>query len=62
VVVRTGKSASTDIVGLAQARLMLGAWLESVENLDDAERAKMAAATGMVPSFEELRAELDGGY
>jgi hypothetical protein len=62
VVVRTGKSASTDIVDLAQARLVLDAWLASVENLDEADRAKMAAATGMVPSFEELRAELDGGF
>ncbi|MCZ8310162.1 MAG: hypothetical protein ACK5U4_02370 [Rhodospirillales bacterium] len=62
VVVRTGKPASTDIVGPAQARLMLDAWLKSVEVLEDADRAKMAAATGLVPSFEELRAELDDGY
>jgi hypothetical protein len=62
VVVRIGKSSSTDIVGPAQARLLLDAWLKSVENLDAAERAKMAAATGMAPSFEEMRAELDGGY
>jgi hypothetical protein len=61
VVVRTGRALAADIVGAPQARLILDAWLKSVENLSPAERASMASATGLVPAFEDLRAELDGG-
>jgi hypothetical protein len=61
VVVRTGKAGSTDIVGTMHARMILDAWLKSIENLGDAERAKMASATGFVAAFEDLRAALDEG-
>lgn len=59
VVVKTGRAISTDIVGPAQVRLMLRAWLASVEALGDAERASMAVATGFTVNFDDLRAELD---
>jgi hypothetical protein len=59
VVVKTGRAFRTDIVGPAQARLMLLAWLVPIDALGKAERASMAAATGFTVSFDDLRAELD---
>lgn len=59
VVVKTGRALSTDIVGPAQVRLMLRAWLAPIDALGETERASMAAATGFSVSFDELRAELD---
>ncbi|MBI3506083.1 MAG: hypothetical protein HY059_14680 [Proteobacteria bacterium] len=59
VVVKTGRALSADIVGPAQVRLMLSAWLATVDALTDAERATMATVTGFSVNFDELRAELD---
>ena len=59
VVVKTGRALSADIVGPAQVRLMLSAWLATIDALSDAERAAMASVTGFSVSFDELRVELD---
>ena len=59
VVVKTGRAFSTDIVGPAQVRLMLRAWLAPIDALSDAERASMATATGFTVNFDDLRVELD---
>ncbi|MBI1244971.1 MAG: hypothetical protein GC202_08190 [Alphaproteobacteria bacterium] len=61
VVVRTGRSASRDIVGPAQGRLILAAWLSTFDALSEAERATMAIATGFSVNFDDLRAELEPG-
>jgi hypothetical protein len=59
VVVKTGRALGADIVGPAQVRLMLSAWLATVDALSDAERATMASVTGFSVAFDDLRAELD---
>lgn len=59
VVVKTGRAMGADIVGPAQVRLMLSAWIATVDALGEAERATMAAATGFSVAFDDLRAELD---
>lgn len=61
VVVRTGRGISRDLVGPAQVRLILSAWLATYDALAEAERATMAIATGFSANFDELRAELEGG-
>jgi hypothetical protein len=61
VVVRTGRALSADLVGPAEVRVMLDSWLRTVEELPEAERAKIAAITGISADFAELRQDLDGG-
>ncbi|MBL8806084.1 MAG: hypothetical protein JNN22_04480 [Rhodospirillales bacterium] len=61
VVVRTGRGISRDLVGPAQIRLILAAWVATYDALGEAERATMTAATGFSVNFDELRAELGSG-